>query len=143
MADADGDQFHRAAALHHRDYVAQVFFQIDRRVHRQRRVVHRRAVRDHHEDFALLRAGEHPAMRPFQRLAVDILLQQAFLHHQAQIGPRPTHRRIGALVDDVAQVVEATRALRAAIGEPFLTALTAFPGACGEAEDLDLHVAAL
>ncbi len=82
-------------------------------------------------------------MRPGQRLAVDILLQQPLAHHQGErtLGTPP--RRIGRLVDDVAQVVEASGPLRLARREPLLARLPALPGARREAEDLHLDAAAL
>jgi hypothetical protein len=75
MADADGQKLHRLALLDHGDHVAQVLLEVIRRVHRERGVVHRRAVGDHHQDLARLGPVQHPPMRPFQRLAVDVLLQ--------------------------------------------------------------------
>jgi aerobic carbon-monoxide dehydrogenase large subunit len=96
MADADGDQFHRLAPLDHGDHIAQVLFQIVGGVHRQGGIVHRRAIRNHHHDLARLWPCHHAAMRPFQRLAVDIFLEQALFHHQPQIGARApprAHRR--------------------------------------------------
>ena len=82
-------------------------------------------------------------VRPHQRLAVDILLQQALAHHQAEILARAPPGRVGGLVDDVAQVVEAAGRRRLAGLQPFLARLAALPGAGGEAEDLDLDAAAL
>ena len=84
-----------------------------------------------------------PPVRPFQRLAVDVLLEQPLLHHQPEVRPRPPPRRVGRLVDDVAQVVQPPGQRRAVRGEPGLAALAALPGAGGEAEDLDLDLAAL
>ncbi len=82
-------------------------------------------------------------MRPVERLAVDVFLEQAFAHHQAEILARAPPRRIGGFVDDVAQVVEAAGIGRLAGGEPMLARLAALPGPRGEAEDLDLDAAAL
>ena len=82
-------------------------------------------------------------MRPVERLAVDVLLEQALAHHQAEILARAPPRRIGGLVDDVAQVVEPAGIGRLAGREPGLARLPALPGARGEAEDLDLDAAAL
>ena len=82
-------------------------------------------------------------MRPFERLAVDIFLEQALLHHQAEIVPRTAPWRIGALVDDVAKIVQSARILRLVGFHPFFAGLPALPGASGEAENLHLHVAAL
>src|SRR5450631_717406 len=82
-------------------------------------------------------------MRPIERLAVDVFLEQALAHHQAEILARAPPRRIGRLVDDVAQIVEPAGIGRLAGGEPLLARLPALPGARGEAEDLDLDAAAL
>jgi hypothetical protein len=78
-----------------------------------------------------------------QRLAVDVLLEQALAHHQPEIAPRMPPRLVRGLVDDVADVVDAAGIGRAAGFEPGLAALAALPGAGGEAEDLDLDAAAL
>ncbi|MNC53690.1 hypothetical protein D3C75_1031270 [compost metagenome] len=80
-------------------------------------------------------------MRPGQGLAVDVFLQQALAHHQAQVLLGPAPRGVGGLVDDVAQVVQASRIGGLAGADPRLTALTALPGAGGEAQDLDLDPA--
>src|SRR6266481_5156790 len=82
-------------------------------------------------------------MRPDQRLAVDILFENALAQHQPEIAPRPPPGRVGRLVDDVAQIVEPARVGRLAGGDPALARLPALPGAGGEAEDLDLDAAAL
>ena len=143
VADADGDQLDQPPPLDHRDHVAQVLLEIVGRVDRQRRVVDRRAVGDHHQDAPRLGPPGQPAVRPFQRLAVDVLLEQPLLHHQPEVRPRPPPRRVGGLVDDVAQVVQPAGQRRAVRGEPGLAALPALPGPGGEAEDLDLDLAAL
>jgi hypothetical protein len=62
-------------------------------------------------------------MRPFQRLAVDILFQQPFLHHQPKVGPGAPPGRIGGFVDDVAQVVQPSGLLRAALSFKILMQL--------------------
>jgi hypothetical protein len=54
VADADGDQLDRRAGLDLVDDVAQVPLEIVAGVDRQRRIVDRRAVGDHHQDLALL-----------------------------------------------------------------------------------------
>ena len=82
-------------------------------------------------------------VRPVERLAVDVLLEQALAHHQAEVLARAPPRRVGRLVDDVAQIVEPAGIGRLAGGEPMLARLPALPGARGEAEDLDLDAAAL
>jgi hypothetical protein len=76
VADADGDELHRRAGLDLLDDPAQVPLQVVARVHRQGGIVHRRAVGDHHQDLALLGAGEQALVRPVQRLAVDVLLEE-------------------------------------------------------------------
>ena len=65
-------------------------------------------------------------MRPEQRLAVDVFLEQAFAHHQAEIAARAAPGLVGLLVDDVAQIVEPPGLRRLAIGEPCLAALPPF-----------------
>ena len=109
VADADGDQLDRRARLDPVDDVAQVALEIVAGIDRQRRIVDRRAVGDHHQDLALLGARQQAVVRPQQRLAVDVLLEDALAQHQAEVLARPPPRRVGRLVDDVAQVVEAAR----------------------------------
>ncbi len=107
VADADGDQLDRRALLDLLDDPAQMPLEIIAGIDRERRIVDRRAVGDHHQDLALLGARQQALVGPVQRLAVDVLLEQALAHHQAEIAPRAPPRRVGGLVDDVAQVVEA------------------------------------
>ena len=83
------------------------------------------------------------AMRPGERLAVDILLQQALAHHQPEIAARPAPGRVGGLVDDMAEIVEPAGKRRLQRVQPCLARMPALPGARGEAEDLDLDAAAL
>ena len=87
--------------------------------------------------------AEQPLVRPVERLAVDVLLEQALAHHQPEILARAAPGRVGRLVDDVAQIVEPSRIGRLAGGKPGLARLAALPGPGGEAEDLDLDAAAL
>jgi len=54
MADADGDELDRRTGLDLLDHVAQVALKIVAGIDRQRRIVDRRAVGDHHQDLALL-----------------------------------------------------------------------------------------
>uniref|UniRef100_A0A0N5A5N4 LigA n=1 Tax=Parastrongyloides trichosuri TaxID=131310 RepID=A0A0N5A5N4_PARTI len=143
VADADGQQFDRAARLDLLDHLTQVLVQIEGRIGRLGRIIDRRAVRDDHHDLPRLGPGQQAVVRPFQRLAVDVFLQQALAHHQAQVLLGPAPRRIGALVDDVAQVVQAARIGRLAGADPGLARLAALPGAGGEAQDLDLDAAPL
>ena len=143
VADADGDQLDRRARLDLLDHPAQMALEIIAGIDRQRRIVDRRAVGDHHQDLALLGARQQALVRPVERLAVDVLLEQALAHHQAEILARAPPRRVGRLVDDVAQIVEAAGIGGLAGGEPGLARLPALPGARGEAENLDLDAAAL
>src|SRR5207248_4073386 len=84
-----------------------------------------------------------PVMRPEQRLAVDILLEDAFAQHQPEAAAGAAPWRVGRLVDDVAQIVEAAGVGRLASGDPALAGLAALPRPRREAEDLDLDAAAL
>lgn len=77
-------------------------------------------------------------MRPHQRFTVDIFLQKAFTHHQAEIAPCAPPRGIRRLVDDVAQIIEATRRSGLAIGQPLFARLPTFPRLGGEAQNFDL-----
>src|ERR1051325_10126311 len=63
MADADRDQLDRRAGLDLLDPPAQMALQIVARIDRQRGVVDRRAVGDHHQDLALLGAGQQALVR--------------------------------------------------------------------------------
>src|SRR5665647_3656140 len=128
VTDADGDQLDRRAVLDLLDHPAQMTFEIIPRIDRERGVVDRRAVRDHHQYLALLGAGEQALVRPVERLAVDVFLEQAFAHHQPEIFARAPPRRVGGFVDDVAQVVEAAGIGRLAGGEPMLARLATLPG---------------
>src|SRR3954451_6418448 len=87
VADADRDQFDRRAGFDLLDDLAQMPFEIIAGVDRKRGIVNRRAVGNHHQDAPLLGTSEQALVRPIQRLAVDVLLQQAFAHHQAEIFP--------------------------------------------------------
>src|SRR5262245_31689327 len=82
-------------------------------------------------------------MRPSERLAVDILLEQALAHHQSEIASRPAPGRVGGLVNDMAQVVEPSGKRRLQRVQPSLARMAALPRPGGEAEDLDLDAAAL
>ena len=125
------------------DHLAQVLLEIVAGIDRQRRIVDRRAVGDHHQDAALLGPAEQAVMRPQQRLAVDVLLEDALAQHQAEVLAGAPPRRVGRLVDDVAQIVEPAGIGRLAGGDPALARLAALPRPRGEAEDLDLDAAAL
>src|SRR5665213_4273324 len=95
MADADRDQFDRRAGFDFLDNMAQMALQIIAGIDRQRGVVDRRAVGNHHQDLALLGAPEQPLVRPVQRFAVDVLLEQTLAHHQPEILSRAPPRRVG------------------------------------------------
>ncbi|MFO1408924.1 MAG: hypothetical protein U1F06_00880 [Steroidobacteraceae bacterium] len=97
MADADGQQLDRRAGLDPGDHAAQVPLEVIARVSRERRLVERHAVGDHQQDAPLLRPRQQPLVRPEDRLAVDVLLQQVLAQHQAEVLPRA--RRQGASAD--------------------------------------------
>src|SRR3546814_11145262 len=69
-------------------------------------------------------------MRPEERLAIDVFLEQPFAHHQAEIASRPTPGFVSLLVDDMAQVIQPARMGRAACGHPVFPPLSPYPGAC-------------
>src|SRR6185503_9109524 len=96
-----------------------------------------------HQDLALLGAREQALVRPIERFAVDVFLEQSLAHHQAEILARATPWRVGRLVDDVAQIVEPAGVRRLAAREPGLARLPALPGTRREAENLHLYAAAL
>src|SRR5258706_317656 len=85
VADADCHQLHRRLAFDPVDHPAQMRFQIARAIDRQRRIVDRRAVGNHHQDAAVFLTCQQPGVRPEQRLAVDVFLEQPLAHHQAKI----------------------------------------------------------
>ena len=85
MTDADGGELDRRSGFDIVDHPAQMPLQIIAGIDRQGRIVHRRAIGDHHQDLALFGPRHQAVMRPHQGFAVDILLQQAFAHHQAEI----------------------------------------------------------
>src|SRR3546814_12557380 len=88
-------------------------------------------------------ACHQAAVRPQRRLAVAVLLQDALAQHQAEVLAGAPPGRVGGLVDDVAQVVEAAGIGRLAGADPALARLATLPHARREAEDLHLHAAAL
>src|ERR1700738_865874 len=81
-------------------------------------------------------------MRPDQRLAVDVLLEDALAQHQPGAAPGAPPRGVGWFIDDVAQIVEPPRVGRLAGGYPALARLPALPRARRKAEDLNLDAAA-
>src|SRR5262249_52147054 len=100
--------------------LAQMPLEIVAGIDREGRIVDRRAVRDDHQDAPLLGPAEETIMRPEQRLAVDVLLEDALAQHEAEAAPRPPPRRVGRLIDDVAKIVEAAGIGRFAGGDPAL-----------------------
>src|SRR5690606_33220995 len=143
VADADGGEFDWRTRLDPLDHLAQMPLEIIARIDRQGGIVDRRAVGDDHQDAALFRPRDQAVMRPEQRLAVDIFLEDALAQHQAQALARPPPRRVGRLVNDVSQIVEPPGIGGLPGRDPFLAALAALPHARGEAQDLDLDAAAL
>src|SRR4029450_2350623 len=107
-------------------------------VDRERGIVDRRPVGNHHQDAPLLWPGEQAVVRPGERLAVNILLKQAFAHHQPEIAPRTPPRCIGRLVDYVTEVVEPPRDRRLERIQALLSRMPALPGGGGEGEGLAL-----
>ena len=82
-------------------------------------------------------------MGPQQRLAVDVFLQQVFAQHQAEVSPGPPPRDLGALVDDMAQLVEPPGVRWPSCRQPAVSRPSAAPAAGREAEDLGFDPAAL
>src|SRR5262245_13342084 len=82
-------------------------------------------------------------MSPGERLAVDILLEQALAHHQPEIATRPAPGSVSGLVHDMAQVVEPSGKRGLQRVQPGLARMAALPRPGGEAENLDLDTAAL
>ena len=107
MADTDGEQLDGRAVLDIGDHLAKMLFQIAAAVHRQGRIIDRRAVRDHQHDPPILGAGQQALMRPHQCLAVDILFQNALAQHQPQRLARAAPWCVSALIDDVAKIIQA------------------------------------
>src|SRR3546814_18762868 len=81
-------------------------------------------------------------MRPEERLAIDVFLEQPFAHHQAEIASRPTPGFVSLLVDDMAQVIQPARMGRADFGQPVFPRLSPFPGTCRETESFCLDASA-
>src|SRR5690606_32120853 len=71
MADTDCNQLHRRACFDLFNHGAQMAFEIVARIDGKRRIVDGSAVRDHHQDLALLGTRKQPLMRPAQRHTVD------------------------------------------------------------------------
>src|SRR6187200_2178421 len=112
-------------------------------VGRERRLIHRSAVGDDHQDAARFGAGEQPAMCPHDSLTVEVLLEHFVVEKQPEADAGPSPWDIGPLDDDVLEGVEPSGILRIPVGRPFARRLTAVPVAGGEPEDLALHAAAL
>src|SRR5258708_25027475 len=77
-------------------------------------------------------------MSPIKRLAVDILLEQPLPHHQSEVASRPPPWRVGGLVDDVAQVVEAAGIGGLVCGPPGPARLAPLPRPGGGAQKFHL-----
>src|SRR3546814_486934 len=108
--------------------------QIGAAVNGQGGIVDWRTVTDDHHYAAILGPADQAVMRPEERLAIDVFLEQPFAHHQAEIASRPTPGFVGLLVDDMAQVIQAAWMGRPACGQPVFPRLSPFPGACRETE---------
>jgi len=98
---------------------------------------------NHHQDQALFGPPREAVMGPGQGFAVDVLFQDPFAQHQTQVLAGPPPRHIGRLVDDVTQIIEASRCNWLTRLAPETARLAAFPLAGGEAQDFHLHPAAL
>src|SRR5262249_21909523 len=96
-----------------------------------------------HQDLALFAPAQQSLMRPIERFAVDILLEQSLAHHEPEILACATPGRIARLVDNMPQIVEPPRIRRLARSEPRLARLPALPCARGKAENLHFHPTAL
>src|SRR3546814_1374516 len=70
------------------DLFAQVAVEIIARIDRQGRIVDRGAIRNNHQDAALLGPADQALMRPQQGLAIDILFQQPLAQHQPEVADR-------------------------------------------------------
>src|SRR5579883_3207379 len=143
VADADRSELDRRILLDLVDHLAQVLLEVVARIDRERGIVDRCAIGDHHQDAPLLAAGDQAVVRPQQRLAVDVLLEDTLAQHEAQTPPRAAPGRVGRLVDDVAEIVEPAGIGRLPRANPLLARLPTLPGAGGETEDLHLDAAAL
>ena len=80
-------------------------------------------------------------MRPDEGFAVYISFQKAFAHHQPQIAPRASPRRIGIFIDDVAQIIQPPGVPRLAVRHPGFARLPAFPGTGCEAQNFRFDIA--
>src|SRR3546814_10076350 len=83
--------------------------QIGAAVDGQGGIVDWRTVTDDHHYAAILGPADQAVMRPEERLAIDVFLEQPFAHHQAEIASRPTPGFVSLLVDDMAQVIQPAR----------------------------------
>src|SRR3546814_11799237 len=116
--------------------------QIGAAVDGQGGIVDWRTVTDDHHYAAILGPADQAVMRPEERLAIDVFLEQPFAHHQAEIASRPTPGFVSLLVDDMAQVIQPARMGRSACGQPAFPQLSPFPGACRETEYFSLDAPA-
>jgi hypothetical protein len=96
VADADGHQLHRALLLDPVDHPAQVLLQIagvvDRQVLSSTGAPSEITIRMRRSS-----GGRACGVRPEQRLAVDVFLEQALAHHQAQVLARAAPGFVGLL----------------------------------------------
>src|SRR5215813_10656712 len=98
------------------------------RVHRKRRVVDRRAVRNNDENFSSLVTMSQTTCCPGDGFTVDILFGQFYSH---QVANRP--RRAGVLIvcraiDDVPQITKAAGGGGPARFDPLFARSSALPG---------------
>src|SRR3546814_5237333 len=93
MADANGDELHGRAVFDPFDNLPQMTLQIGAAVNGQGGIVDWRTVTDDHHYAAILGPADQAVMRPEERLAIDVFLEQPFAHHQAEIASRPTPGR--------------------------------------------------
>src|SRR5207302_9292196 len=101
VTDTDGSQLDAGAVFDFLDHVPQMTLKIVSGVYRKRRVVDRGTVGYHHHDLSLLRPTDHPLVGPHQRFAVNVLLEQALAHHQAEAASCTTPWFVCRFVDNV------------------------------------------
>src|SRR6185436_2609056 len=104
-----------------------MLFEICAAVRRSGGIVDRSAVADHQQDSPLFGPGKQPPMGPQEGFTVDILLEQTLPHHQSKASPRMAVRLVGALVDNVAKIIEPAGIGWTPFRQPLLTTLPALP----------------
>ena len=107
--------------------------------HGQGSIIGRSAVGDDDQDTALLAAAQQPAIGPFQRLAIDVLLGQARVRPLVSYPAPIPATAVGGLVDNVQQFVQAPWRRRTTGPDPGLTRAPAAPGAGRKAENFHPH----